>query len=59
MGVAVSCNTGTRIGQSKGDEIMKKYEEKELLELLKTTPRTFEEICAFLRGEEIEEDKQS
>ena len=31
---------------------MKKSEEEEILELLKTTPRTFEEILAFLDGDD-------
>ena len=38
-------------------EKKKQIECKEILELLKTTPRSFDEIKAFLRGENPDEDK--
>ena len=34
----------------------KELESKEILELLKTTTRSFDEIKAFLKGEEPDED---
>ena len=37
-------------------EKKKQIECKEILELLKTTPRSFDEIKAFLKGEEPEEE---
>ena len=37
-------------------EKKKQIECKEILELLKTTPRSFDEIKAFLKGEESEEE---
>ena len=36
----------------------KELESKEIMELLKTTTRTFEEIKAFLRGEDIPVDDE-
>ena len=39
-------------------EKKKQIECKEILELLKTTPRSFDEIKAFLRGENPDEEEE-
>ena len=36
----------------------KELESKEILELLKTTTRSFEEIKAFLKGEDLNEEDE-
>ena len=54
--VKAICKFVTKHGNKDFTEAEKELESKEILELLKTTTRSFDEIKAFLKGENTEEE---